>query len=265
MLIDAQLHTAEDQAEHRPAPDLVAMMDAVGIDLAVLVQLSTMGFDNDYMLAAAERFPDRFVVVGALDPSTEDQEELLGRWHALPRTVGIRIPAAAPAARDLLLSGGFDAQLRAAERLRLPVFLFAPGRFEEVGRIAANYPELPLVLDHLGLPPPPGMDAGAEPMAALPDLLALAALPNVAVKCSGSAALSAEPYPFSDLWPHLHAVLEAFGGKRVMWGSDATRVASLHTYRDAVNHITETSELSAAEKQALLGDAVRGLLELEGR
>ncbi|HET9154877.1 MAG TPA: amidohydrolase family protein, partial [Solirubrobacterales bacterium] len=79
------------------------------------------------------------------------------------------------------------------------------------------------------------------------------------VKCSGAAALSAEPYPFADLWPHLHALLEAFGLERVMWGSDATRTAPLHTYRDALNHFTETAELTAAEKEQLLGGTARKL------
>lgn len=261
-LIDAQLHTSADQPEHRPAPELVAMMDAVGIEIAILVQLSALGTDNDYLLAAADSFPDRFAVVGALDPQAEDQDELLGRWRALPHTVGIRVPAAAPTAREALAGGGFDAQLSAAERLGIPVCVFAPGQFPVLRRIAAERPQLTLVLDHLGLPAPPGMDPGPEPFASLSELLALAELPNVAVKCSGSAALSAEPYPFADLWPHLHALLEAFGVGRVMWGSDATRVASLHTYRDAVNQFTETAELSAEEKEALLGGTARKLFSI---
>jgi predicted TIM-barrel fold metal-dependent hydrolase len=106
------------------------------------------------------------------------------------------------------------------------------------------------------------MDPGPEPFASFAQLLALAELPNVAVKCSGAAALSAEPYPFADLWPHLHALLEAFGLGRVMWGSDATRVASLHTYREALNQITETTELTAAEKRELLGGTARKLLAI---
>ena len=261
-LVDAQLHTSDDEPEHRPVPELVAMMDAVGVGRAILVQLSALGTDNDYLLAAADRYPDRFAVVGALDPKAPDQDELLGRWRELPRTVGVRVPAAAPAAREALAGGGFDAQFAAAERLGVPVCLFAPNQFDEARRIAARHPDLLLVLDHLGLPTPPGMDPGPEPFAALAELLALAELPNVAVKCSGSAALSHVPYPFADLWPHLHSLLEAFGTERVMWGSDATRVASLHTYRDAVNQFTETDELNAGEKEELLGGTVRRLFSI---
>lgn len=260
-MIDAQLHTSADFPEHRPADEIVAMMDAVGVDRAILVQLSAKGADNDYLLAAADRFPERFAVVGALDAGAENQEESVEAWREHPSTVGIRIPAAAPDARDLLASGGFDAQLVAAEKLDVPVFLFAPEAFDEARKIATRHPRLLLVLDHLGLPAPPGMDPGPDPFTALPELLGLAELPNVAVKYSGAAALSAGEYPFADLWPHLRALLEAFGSERLMWGSDATRVASLHTYRDALNHVTETSELSPGEKEMLLGGAAQALLE----
>lgn len=267
-LIDAHLHTSADQREHRPASHLVAMMDAVGVDLAILVQLTNMGTNNAYIMEAAESFSDRFVVVGALDPTLEDQGDLLGRWRDHRHTVGVRLSAASSQARALLLSGGFDTQLGAAEYLGLPVFLFAPNEFREFRRIATAYPELLLVLDHLGLPAPPGMDPGAEPFEALPELLSLAEFPNIALKCSGVPALSARPYPFSDIWSHIHVLLESFGSRRVMWGSDATRVASLHTYREALDHIMEATELSRAEKDLLLGGAARALLgigDLHGR
>ena len=41
------------------------------------------------------------------------------------------------------------------------------------------------------------------PFKALPELLALARHPNVAVKLCGAQALSREAFPFSDVWPRV--------------------------------------------------------------
>ena len=104
----------------------------------------------------------------------------------------------------------------------------------------------------LGLPQPPLMKVDDDLFSALPDLLALATHPNVAVKVSGAPTLSRERYPFDDIWPKIHRILAAFGLERSMWGSDFTRVAELHDYHEALDFVRETNELSPADKEQLL-------------
>ena len=41
-----------------------------------------------------------------------------------------------------------------------------------------------------------------------------------------------------------------------MWGSDFTRVASLHSYREALDYMRLSSALTDAEKEKLLGGTV---------
>src|SRR4051794_20859613 len=66
-------------AQERPvtAEQLLAAMDAAGVDGAVLVQASTAhGFDNRYTADSAAAHPARFAWVGTLDalaPETPDQ------------------------------------------------------------------------------------------------------------------------------------------------------------------------------------------------
>jgi predicted TIM-barrel fold metal-dependent hydrolase len=54
----------------------------------------------------------------------------------------------------------------------------------------------------------------------LPQLLALARHPNVAVKATGQAGYALDPYPFRSIHDPLHRVFDAFGPHRVFWGTD---------------------------------------------
>jgi hypothetical protein len=80
---------------------------------------------------------------------------------------------------------------------------------------------------------------------------------NVAVKLSAAPTLSQRPFPFDDLWPSLHAIVNAYGPERVMWGSDWTRALPVVSYRDQVRFITGTNELSAADKELIMGQSLR--------
>src|SRR5207249_3071208 len=69
----------------------------------------------------------------------------------------------------------------------------------------AEHPELRAVIDHVGLfTPPVRVQPGPHLFESLPDVLALAKFPNVAVKFTGVPSLSERPYPYDDVWPHMH-------------------------------------------------------------
>jgi L-fuconolactonase len=102
---------------------------------------------------------------------------------------------------------------------------------------------------------------GEDPLATLPEVLALAAAPNVCIKATGVPSLSSRPYPFSDVWPAMHRVIEAFGVERVMWGSDFTRTTGHHPYGEAVGYIKDSGEFAPQEKRALLGASLRRIFD----
>jgi L-fuconolactonase len=127
--------------------------------------------------------------------------------------------------------------------------------------VARANPDLQLIVDHLGLAQPHGTQAlAADPFAGLDELLSLAKYPNIAPKLSGAPTLSAEAYPYEDLWPHLHRVLEAFGPERVMWGSDFSRTRQRHSYAEALDFLRDSEELTTSERDLLLGATARRLL-----
>jgi L-fuconolactonase len=60
-------------APHKPVPftkdDLLREMNAAGVQGAILVTPMWEGVRNDLVLAAAQAHPDRFAVMGRLDPA----------------------------------------------------------------------------------------------------------------------------------------------------------------------------------------------------
>jgi predicted TIM-barrel fold metal-dependent hydrolase len=131
------------------------------------------------------------------------------------------------------------------------------GRLDLAGQLAARNPGTQLVIDHLGLPQPHDPPAPAEPWAALPKLLALAAYPNVAVKISGACTLSHEPFPYKDIWDPLGRIFDAFGFGRCMWGTDWTRAVALLTYQQGVESFRVTDRLSDGDRAALMGESLQ--------
>ncbi len=110
----------------------------------------------------------------------------------------------------------------------------------------------------LGLP-----SRGPEVFNQLPDLLKLARLPNVALKATALPALSIEPFPYLDLWPYLSKVISAFQPERVMWGTDWTQHAERFTYAEGVAFLRDTSELSAGDKELIMGKSLRRIFRWE--
>src|SRR3981189_3859215 len=103
----------------------------------------------------------------------------------------------------------------AAAAAGVPLMVHAPHSLPLIDAIAARYPTLRLVIDHLGLVRPK-LDHEAFPH--LSGLLALAKRPNIAVKASAVTDYSREPYPFPILHGYLRQVFDAFGPKPVFGG-----------------------------------------------
>jgi hypothetical protein len=66
-----------------------------------------------------------------------------------------------------------------------------------------------------------------------------------------------EAYPFPSLHPHIRRIVEAFGPRRVFWGTDLTRLPC--SYRQAVTLFADELDfLAAADKEWIMG---RGIAE----
>ena len=263
--IDVQVHAYERNHPGRPwaghiagpesvtGDEMVAAMDAVGIDGAILVSpFALYRFDASYAVEVYAAHPGRFGLVKPVDTTNPGVADIVADWAATKGAVGIRImlnqtPSADPA------DPGINRTLAAAARHSLPVNLLIWGRLDQAKRLAARNPNTVMVIDHLGIqqpfhPPPP-----AEPWTDLPNVLTLAEHDNVRIKISGACTLSHERFPYNDIWDPVLRIIDAFGLDRCMWGTDWTRATELLTYKQGVEPFRMTNRLSDSDKAKLMG------------
>ena len=210
------------------SPDMVrAEMAEAGVDGALLTPVGVYGTNIDFELDAAEREPDRFQVIGLVDHLADDVAEHLAAARARGlrgiRMIEMREP-------DRVARGEFEPVLRACADLGLVVMLSLAHPLDpQLPELFGRHRDVFFYIDHLGTgfaPPILGFRP-EEPFRHLDTVLTLADLPNVGVKLTGAPSLSAESYPFRDVWPAAVALVGAFGADRVSWGSDYTRTAGL--------------------------------------
>jgi L-fuconolactonase len=273
IIVDAQVHIwGADTPErpwppggaslaHRPQPlgkdQLQREIDAAGVDRVVIVPPSWEGERNDLALEAARLHPDRFAVMGRLAIERQESRRLVDGWRRQPGMLGVRLTFHRDPHRSWLTDGTANWFWAAAERAGVPVMVFVPGLVPELSEVAARYPGLRLVLDHLGL----GLGVKDNAIgAALEPVLLAARQPNIAVKASALPCYVSEPYPFKSLHPHIRRVLDAYGPRRVFWGTDLSRLTC--AYRQAVTFFTEELDfLSNDDKEWIMG---RGIAEWLG-
>ena len=264
-VIDAQVHAYERDHPGRPwaavlhgPPEvtgdaMVAAMDAVGVDGALLVSPFTLyRYDASYALDVHAAHPGRFALIKPVDPTDPAVADTIADWAATDGTVAVRIMMTRGVSTDAA-DPGINRVLAAAARHSLPVNLLCWGRLEQARQMAARNPNTTLVIDHLGLQQPFEPPAPAQPFAELPKLLELAAHGNVVVKITGACTLSREPFPYNDLWDPLARIFDAFGFDRCLWGTDWTRAVALLTYKQGVEAFRVTDRLSAGDRVALMG------------
>jgi L-fuconolactonase len=277
-VIDAQVHSWEPVTKRpwvdtgvevvraTPYPLVLAAMDAVGVHAAIIHSSRNYGvvlpdgtrdYDHTYAVEACLTHPGRFASIGYVDPLRRDVVDAIGAVKLQPGTLGLRHVFGSESHVAAFEAGQLHGMFACAQTLGLPVCLYASGRLQIVKQVAQKYPDLQLVVDHLGITQPPVFAPDPEPFQRLPELLNLAQYPNVAVKLSGAPTLSGTGYPFDDLWPYLEQVMEKFGTGRLMWGSDYTRCAPLHSYADAVGYLRHSDRLSADEKTDLMSGTVQ--------
>jgi predicted TIM-barrel fold metal-dependent hydrolase len=236
---------------------LLAEMNKADVDRIIIVPPSWEGDRNDLALEAAQQHPDRFAVMGRLDVTAPDAREQIRGWLKQPGMLGLRFALHTPLLERPFVSGQLDWVWGEAEAAGVPIMVLVPHRLmPAIDRVADHYPDLRIVMDHLGLVH--GKDE--EAFKDLDQLLALAKRPNVAAKATIMPFYTTDAYPYKSLHPYIRRVYDAFGPKRLFWGTDLSRLPC--TYRQGVTMFTEEIPwLTADDKEWIMG---RGVCEWLG-
>jgi predicted TIM-barrel fold metal-dependent hydrolase len=265
-IVDAQVHLwsgGKPSGHHRQvdifsAEQLLKEMDEGGIDAALIhPPLSWSPQAGALAIEAVKKYPDRFAIMGQFPLDNPDSRKLLATWKQQPGMLGLRWPLISAQQQNWITDGTMEWLWPEAGRLGLPVATMA-GRFlPEFRKIAERNPQTKLIIDHLGLVRD-GKDD--EAFATLPDLIAIAKLPNVAMKATGAPGYSSHAWPYRNIHDGLHRLFDAFGPQRWFWGTDITRMPC--SYRQCATMFTEELPwLKGKDLELVMG---RGLREWLG-
>jgi predicted TIM-barrel fold metal-dependent hydrolase len=266
LIVDSQIHIWQNgkmSAHHRQVStysmnDALAEMASAGVDCAVIHPPGALGEAvNAYAVETVRLHPDKFCILGHFDLQSPDRVNIVAHWRERsPGMLGFRFSFSEPHQKTWLTDGSLDWFWPACEKAGLNIGLLVTGKnMATFGKIAREHPRLKLHIDHIG------RGGGRSPVkddaayADLPDMLALAKLPNVAVKLSGAPSTSTQPYPYKNIHGYLRQIVEAFGPDRCFWGTDITRMPC--SYRQCVTMFTEEmSWLKGRDLERVMGGAV---------
>jgi L-fuconolactonase len=268
---DAQIHIWARSQRDDPAAlgasrrillveDIVAEMDAAGVDHAILIPPSAAGDDNTAALEAAWRFPDRFAVMGRISLVDPSHAAKLADWRDQPGMLGVRLTLTRPQARRWLVDGTADWFWAAAEEFGIPLMVASGHDVAAMERLVAQYPGLRLVIDHMGLETTDRDEALAT---AVDALVPLARYRNLAVKASAIPTYLRAGFPLRGAMSQVTRLIEAYGPRRVFWGSDLSRLNT--PYRDLVDVFVGQLDLSTDELALVMGGGLRWWLDWPAR
>jgi L-fuconolactonase len=233
--------------------ELAPQLRAAGIDATVLVQAANSYADTDSMLQQAATYPWIAAVIGwvpLLEP--EEAAAALDRYTQNPTFKGIRHLIHDEPDPDWVVQPRVFKGLQqlADRRLIFEVVAVFPNHLKHVPALAARFPDLTLVIDHLAKPP---IKAGQmEPWAG--QLAAAARYPNVYAKVSGLNTAAPEQWSADDLRPYIDHAIACFGADRLMFGSDWPVCILAGDYARVWQETNRALEgRSPAEIEAILG------------
>jgi L-fuconolactonase len=227
MIVDTHVHVVSGDRQRYPvlpgAPDwpvtevdaLVADMDALGIEKALLVQTYfTYGFDNGYMIDAAARHPKRFRTVCVIDQAALNAPDVLAGLVQNHGVCGVRLmPKGHPA--GILSDPRTFPVWRCAADLGIVITVAAElEHLPEMPSVVERFPHARVCFEHMW-----GLELGDPPYHRIEPLFALAQFPNVCLKlCPNNSYAAREGLSTPERF--FGMVVERFGAERMMWGSN---------------------------------------------
>lgn len=132
-----------------------------------------------------------------------------------------------------------------------------PEQLLEVARLAANFPDLAIIIDHLGTPEAASQDQWYH------GLEALKPATNVSLKLSGLWTID-KPWRAEALRPYVQHALRHIGPERLMYGSN-TPIETLHcSVRDQIRTLaTLVSETDPQAMDAVFSETASRIYRLE--
>jgi L-fuconolactonase len=230
--------------------DLQPLMRDAGVTGVVTVQARQTLEETQWLLGVAKEHREIRGVVGWVPLIAEDVEDTLSKFAANPVLKGVRHVLHDEPDDDYMLRPDFNRGIRALRRFGLTYdILIFERHLPQTIRFVQQHPDQVFIVDHIAKPRI--RDGLVSPWRER--LLELASCPNVFCKISGMVTEARwHAWTDRDLAPYFEIGLNAFGPKRLMFGSDWPVVTLASDYRRWVRTFREAIAALTADEQAFI-------------
>jgi L-fuconolactonase len=198
--------------------DLLPVLKAHGVDGCITVQSDQSETENTFQLAHADKHDFIRGVVGWVDLEADNLEDRLNHYSQHKKMRGFRHVLQGEPQRDFMLRPQFKRGIGLLSRFNFSydVLVFTD-QLKYTQEFVAEFPNQRFVIDHLAKPHIKERKLNDWKK----DILAVAKHENVLCKISGMVTEADwKNHKDADFIPYLDVIVEAFGTKRIMFGSD---------------------------------------------
>ena len=287
-IIDSHLHVWSNDTNQYPlnperptlpkgnatAEFLLECLDEAGVAGALIVQPIVYGFDHRYVTECLRKWPDRFVGMCLINPKNPNAPAELERLVKEEGYRGVRVnPGLFPQGVGLD-SEISDRIFEKAGELNIAIgFLINPEHFDAVDVLMTRHPEVQVIIDHFGRCKAEDISANSP----FQKLLSMAHHPKLHIKVSGFPVSSSpkaegvpslrsrvnferseQDWPYRDVQPMVKKLIETYGARRLMWGTDFPFIVQQCGYTRGLTLLSqETPGIAPEDMEWLLGKTVQ--------
>ncbi|MEM6691857.1 MAG: amidohydrolase family protein, partial [Planctomycetota bacterium] len=235
------------------APELQQVASVSGVDGFVSVQARQSVEETEELLAISDSEPLIRGVVGWLPLADPNVSSLMEKFSGRAKLKGIRHVVQDEPDDEFILGADFNRGVGELERFDwvYDILVFAK-QLPASNKFARQHPNVRMVLDHIAKP---AIDPKAEVVDPSwePQFRELAKCDNVVCKFSGVVTeVEGWDWSIETIRPYFEIALEAFGPKRLMFGSDWPVCLLASEYSRWLETVQQlASELSPSEQKNL--------------
>jgi L-fuconolactonase len=230
------------------AQDLEAVASATGVSGTVVIEVTRTANETVWLSSVTEKNELIRGVIGWTDLMDAKIESALEAIASLPKLKGIRHPIHDEPDDEFVARADFNRGIAALQQFGLTYdLLIFEKHLPRTAALVDRHPNQTFILDHVAKPRI--SDGAVSPWRE--NLIELARRPNVYCKISGM--VTEANWTRREIVPYIDVALEAFGPRRLMFGSDWPLVTLASTYGRWLETVREAiSNLSACEQEWIL-------------
>lgn len=228
---------------------LEAVLKVNGVDGCIAVQADQTAIETDFLLHLSSQYHFIKGVVGWVDLRSPFLADRLSYYRQFNQLKGFRHILQGEQQRDFCLEPAFLSGIALLEEFGFTYdILILPDQLRYMEEFVSQFPNQRFVIDHLAKPAIASGDIATWKK----DIEKIAAYQNVSCKISGMVTeADFSNWKKEDFIPYMDVAVNAFGIKRVMYGSDWPVCLAAAEYGDVIGLVRSYFSTFSAEEQQL--------------